>query len=129
MHIQLEAICLPKLIETWKSLMPYLPELKQWDPRKDSNEIIKQIIRDHLTFDHKSLISYLHMHPEKCRALLDDSYNKHYSPATFIAETDDNQYRVGWAGTSSLEKTRVFTTFAEATADYVLFSWGLQRLT
>jgi hypothetical protein len=78
------------------------------------------------------LIQYLKAHPETCTALLLGSYDKRYSPSTFIEEWKDNQYRVGWvtsAGNPLIIQIRVFSSFAEATADYVLFSWSFPRLT
>jgi hypothetical protein len=72
----------------------------------------------------------LEAHPETCSPLLLDSYDKRYSPSTFIEEWQD-KFRVGWVpgGQNPITQIRVFTSFAEAAADYVLFSWGFPRLT
>lgn len=128
LDIQLEAICLPVHWQTWEFLFPYLDELQRWDPRKESKEIFRQIVVDNISFDGKDLISYLQNHPDTCRQLLNNSYDKHYSPATFIVETKNNQYHVGWSSVGRTQ-VRIFSTLAEATYDYVLFSWGLPRLT
>ncbi len=127
LDVQLQAICATRLSTAWELLAPYIPELNEWNPKRDSQEIIRQIIRDHLSFTDTDLIAYLRLHPNECRDLLHDSYNKHYSPATFIEEVEGGQYHVGWAG-HGREQVHVFSTLAEATADYVLFNWGLPRL-
>src|SRR5258708_11113333 len=128
LDIQLEAICFPKLRQTWEFLLSYIPDLKAWNPAKDSNEIIRQIIRDHMGFDVAALISYLQNHPTTCKTLLLDSYDKHTAPSTFIDEFESHKYRVGRTS-GAVWPVRIFSSFAEATADYVLFSCGLPRLT
>jgi hypothetical protein len=60
-----------------------------------------------------------------------DSYDKRYAPSTFLQEWENNQYRVGWvkaAGDPSITDIRVYSSLADATSDYVLFSWGYPRL-
>ena len=87
-------------------------------------------MKKYLNFTASDLIRYLEAHPETCKALLLDSYDKHYSPSTYIEEWQ-NKFRVGWvpSGQSPINQIRVFTSFAEAAADYVLFSWNFPRLT
>jgi hypothetical protein len=128
LEIQLEAICFPKLWQTYELLSSYSPELREWDPRRSSTEIFKFKVRGVLNFTTRELILYLENHPEKCEELLCDSYDKRYSPSTFIEEWK-NKYRVGWSGSGDDRQLRVFPSFFEAAADYVLFSWGLPRLT
>ncbi len=128
LSIQLEAICLPKLQQTWLFLMPYLPDLGALNPRKDSEEIIRQAVKDHLAFSDKDLIVHLQNHPDACSAMLQDSKDKPASAVAFIEEIGAGKYRVSRAGEANPE-IRVFSAFPEAAADYVLLSWGLPRLT
>jgi hypothetical protein len=75
------------------------------------------------------LVSHLHAHPEICEQLLLASYNKRFSPSTFIEERGDGIYWVGWVPHfGKIKHIRAFNSFAQAATDYVLFSWGLPRL-
>ncbi len=127
LSIQLEAICLPTLQQTWLMLMPYLPELGTLNPRKDSEDAIRQVIKDHLAFESKDLLEYLGLHPEKCQALLQHSREKQGASAAFIEEVAGSQYRVGLAGAVD-SQIQAFATLGEAAADYVLLTWGLPRI-
>ncbi|MGA2093906.1 MAG: hypothetical protein ABSH16_10930 [Sedimentisphaerales bacterium] len=60
------------------------------------------------------------------KRILGQSYNKRYTPSTFIEEVDGG-YQVGWYDNSRHYIQR-FTDFAEAVADYILFSFGRGRL-
>jgi hypothetical protein len=89
-------------------------------------------IKKHFTFSVDELLSFLKVHPETCKTLLYDSYDKRYSPSTFIEEIKNGEYRVGWVTRNEnplITQIRVFPTPWEATADYVLVSWGFPRLT
>jgi hypothetical protein len=57
--------------------------------------------------------------------LLAESYDKRYSPSTFIAEEGD-EYRVGWYS-NGYQCEKRFTNLADAAADYLLFSLGRKR--
>jgi hypothetical protein len=132
LEIQLQAVCQPRLQQSYELLVRYLPELKKWNPREGSNELFVERAKEHLKFTANELIDYLKAHPETCTVLLNDSYDKRYSPSTFIEKWRFIKYRVGWvtsAGNPLITQIRVFSNFAEATADYVLFSWGFPRLT
>jgi hypothetical protein len=132
LEIQLQVVTQPHLSPSYDLLVSYLPELKDWNPKRGSFELYQGRVKQHLTFMPNELIEYLEMHPEACKALLLASYDKRYTPSTFIDEWKDNQYRVGWvrsAGNPLIINIRVFSSFAEAAADYVLYSWGFPRLT
>jgi len=130
LEIQLQVVCTPQMLDTYDLLIPLLPELKEWNPKHGSHELYKERVKNHLNFTTSDLVKYLETHPEICKILLNDSYDKRYTPSTFIEQKQDN-YRVGWvpSGQSPINQIRVFSSFAEATADYVLFSWGFPRLT
>ena len=131
LEIQLQAVCMPQIpTKSYDLLVSFLPNLKQWNPKYESTELYKGRVKKHLNFTVTELIKYLAVHPETCNILLNDSYDKRYSPSTFIEEWQ-NKYRVGWvpSGQNPINQIRVFSSFAEATADYVLFSWGFPRLT
>jgi hypothetical protein len=132
LEIQLQAICQPRLSQSYDLLVSFLPELKEWNPELGSSELFKERAKEYLSFSTIELIEYLKAHPETCTVLLNDSYDKRYSPSTFMEEWKDNQYRVGWvtsAGNPLIDQIRVFSNFAEAAADYILFSWDFPRLT
>ncbi len=130
LETQLQAVCQPRLWQAYDLLVSFLPALKEWNPQLGSAELFKERAKEYLAFTSIELIEYLQAHPEICTTLLNDSYDKRYSPATFIEQWKD-KYRVGWvasAGEPSINQIRVFSSFAEAAADYVLFSWGFPRL-
>jgi hypothetical protein len=68
---------------------------------------------------------YFRTHKEQANAILRESYDKRYSPSTFIEEHEDG-YRVGWYD-HGRQCTQSFQRFEEAVADYVLFSYGIGR--
>jgi len=131
LEIQLQAVCLPSVRESYDLLASFLPELKEWDPKHKPYELYEERVKKYFNFTAIELIKYLKAHPEICKALLNNSYDKRSTPSTFIEEWQNSQYRVGWvpSGQSPINQIRVFSNFAEATADYVLFSWGFLRLT
>lgn len=132
LEIQLKSVCLTSAVYSYDIIRPYVPGLRDWDSRSEPFENYKARIRRHLTFTPEELIAYLRERPKTCETLLQHSYDKRYSETTFIEEWKDGHYRVGWVSTKvtpAVTQVRVFPNFAEATADYVLFSWGLPRLT
>src|SRR5690242_15542051 len=42
------------------------------------------------------IAKYFRAHPGIARALLGESYDKRYTPSTFISENGDGSFRVGW---------------------------------
>ncbi len=130
--VQLKAVCLPWHRDAYKLIAPYIPWFRRFSLRSKSLEDFEGNIRPYFTFTAEDLIAYLREQPRTCTDLLLDSYDKRYSPSAFIEEWRGCSYRVGWVGRDSLPRItqiRVFPTFAEAVADYVLFSWGFPRLT
>jgi hypothetical protein len=73
------------------------------------------------------LVAYFRAHSEAASRVLGESYDKRYSPSTFIEEAEGGGYRVGWFDRTR-QHVQQFTDFAEAVADYVLFSFGKGRL-
>jgi hypothetical protein len=71
------------------------------------------------------IAEYFRLNPLVAERLLEESYDKRYSPSTFIAEKGD-EYRVGWCPHVA-ECERRFTNLADAATDYLLFSLGLGR--
>ena len=68
-------------------------------------------------------------HPEIADALLDESYDKRYTPSTFIEEKG-NLFRVGWfTRNATYDCVREFSTLPDAATDYLLFSLGKGRWT
>ena len=80
---------------------------------------------EHVEKGGKYLVKYFREHPNEASTVLAQSYDKRYSPSTFIEEVED-KYQVGW-----FEKDRrnvlLFNTIEDAVADYLLFSFGVGR--
>jgi hypothetical protein len=76
------------------------------------------------------IVSYFRDYPETARALLGESYDKRYTPSTFISENGDGSFRVGWLTRGAqYECVRNFEDLADAATDYLLFSLGKSRWT
>jgi hypothetical protein len=71
---------------------------------------------------------YLHEHPETARDLLSESYDKRFTPSSFISEEADG-FRVGWfTRDAKYECVQKFPDLPDAATDYLLFSLGKGRL-
>ncbi len=131
-EIQLQAICLLTPRKSYELLSTFLPELKAWDLKNhESLEAYNKRVRESLNFTAIDLIRYLVARNETCVAIMMACSDKRYTPSTVIDSWKDNLYRVGWMeqhGHTPTDQIHVFSSFAEATADYVLFSWGFPRL-
>jgi hypothetical protein len=69
-------------------------------------------------------------HHETAKAPRGESYDKRYTPSTFISENRDGSFRVGWITRGAqYECVREFENLAEAATDYLLFSLGKCRWT
>lgn len=78
---------------------------------------------------HLEIAAYLREHPSVANDLLNESYDKRYSPSAFIAEEGD-EYRVGWWSMQrGYECVRSFSDLADAATDYLLLSLGRGRWT
>lgn len=71
------------------------------------------------------IAAFFRENPSVANQLLTESYDKRYSPSTFIAEEGDG-YRVGWYSNGYKCEKR-FTNLADAATDYLLFSLGRER--
>jgi hypothetical protein len=69
-------------------------------------------------------------HPATAMALLNESYDKRFSPSTFIVEKSSELFRVGWySRKTGYECVKEFSNLADAATDYLLFSLGKGRWT
>jgi hypothetical protein len=76
------------------------------------------------------IATYFRGHPETAKALIIESYDKRYSPSTFITDEGNELFRVGWYSRKmGHECVRDFSTLADAATDYLLFSSGKGRWT
>lgn len=74
------------------------------------------------------IATYFREHPETARALLVESYNKRFTPSSFIAEEGGGIFRVGWYSTDTgYECVKDFSNLADAAPNYLLFSLGKGR--
>ena len=72
---------------------------------------------------------YLRQHPETAEALLVESYDKRFTPSSFIMEQGDS-FKVGWfSSASKYECVQEFDNLEDAATDYLLFSLGKGRWT
>jgi len=77
----------------------------------------------------QDIARYFREDPGTARALVSESYDKRFTPSTFIAEEADG-FRVGWfTWDAKYECVRHFTNLADAATDYLLFSLGKSRWT
>jgi hypothetical protein len=75
----------------------------------------------------RELAVYFHDHPDVAKDLLLESYDKRWTPASFIEEKD-GRYRVGWFSSKfQYECIRWFSNLPDAATDYVIFSLGRGR--
>jgi hypothetical protein len=75
------------------------------------------------------IATYFHDHPEDAKNLLMESYDKRFTPSSFIEERDGG-FRVGWfSSRCQYECIRQFSNLADAATDYLLFSRGKGRWT
>jgi len=59
-----------------------------------------------------------------------ESYDKRFSPSSFIVEEGVGLFRVGWYSTDlGYECVKDFSSLADAATDYLLFSLGKGRWT
>ena len=84
-----------------------------------------EIFAGHVGKGAKYLIEYFHDNPDKAKFILSQSYDKRFTPSTFIEEHKQG-YRVGWYD-SDREFTREHDNLEQAATDYLLFSFGKAR--
>jgi hypothetical protein len=77
-------------------------------------------------FTNQDLINHLRTNRKDCDRLLSESYDKRFTPSTFIEETGTG-YSVGYFD-KKREEVKTWDNIIEATADYLLLSWNLGRL-
>lgn len=72
---------------------------------------------------------YFRDHPKVAKDLLSESYDKRFTPSTFIEEKN-GAFRVGWfTRDAKYECVQEFSDLADAATDYLLFSLGKRRWT
>ena len=75
------------------------------------------------------IAKYFQEHPDIAEALLGESYDKRFSPSTFISERGD-EFDVGWfSRDEGYQAVQTFSSLADAATDYLLFSLGNGRWT
>ena len=79
-----------------------------------------------LTLSPDDLVAHFRANAQDAARLLQHSYDKRYTPSTFIEETNGG-YQVGWFDRDQMHLQH-FTEFAQAAADYLSFSFGRGRL-
>ena len=72
------------------------------------------------------IVGFFRSDPDASKRVLTQSYDKRFTPSTFLEEADGG-FRVGWFD-GSRQHVQQFTEFAEAATDYLLFSFGRGRL-
>jgi hypothetical protein len=76
------------------------------------------------------IVRYFREHPGTAKALLSESYDKRFTPSTFITENGDRSFGVGWLTRGAQrECVKEFENLADAATDYLLFSLGKSRWT
>jgi hypothetical protein len=76
------------------------------------------------------IAKYFREHPAVAKALVDESSDKRYTPSTFMTESADGSFRVGWFTKDvRYECAREFENLADAATDYLLFSLSKSRWT
>ena len=78
------------------------------------------------TLPPSELVAYFREHPQAGESILQQSYDKRYTPSTFIEEVDAG-YQVGWFDHERIH-VQNFRELSEAAADYLLLSFGRGRL-
>jgi hypothetical protein len=74
----------------------------------------------------KEVLSYFQSNPLECELVIRMSYDKRYSPSTYVQEVE-KKYHVGWFNGEDTE-VKIHKELAAAIADFVLFSFGKPRL-
>jgi len=75
------------------------------------------------------IAKYFQEHPEVAGALLGESYDKRFTPSSFIQERGSG-FRVGWfTRKREYQCVQEFATLADGATDYLLFSLGKGRWT
>jgi len=74
-----------------------------------------------------AIARYFSEHPDVAQQLLTESYDKRYSPSSFIREIKGG-FEVGWWSCERrYEWVKTFSKLADAATDYLLFSLGKGR--
>lgn len=75
------------------------------------------------------IAEYFREHADIAEVLLGESYDKRFTPSSFIQEGGKG-FRVGWlTRDAKYECVQEFSTLADAATDYLLFSLGRGRWT
>jgi len=77
----------------------------------------------------EEIADYFRKNIDTAQDLLHESYDKRYSPSSYISE-ENNGFNVGWfSRRSGYECVRQFSNLPDAATDYLLFSLGRSRWT
>ena len=125
------------LSEILKASSDYLSQKGIQRPRRLVEELICDVLKiqrvelagakDLANLPPEDIAAYFRDRPLKAKQLLGESYDKRFTPSTFIEEKDGG-FRVGWFS-ARLEYmcVRQFPDLADAATDYLLFSLGKGR--
>jgi hypothetical protein len=98
-------------------------------PKGFRRERIGSVPQDVVSSEPAQIAEHFRTNPDQAKALLLDSYDKRYAPATFMEETG-NGFRVGWYSPKEGRIfVREFCALKDAATDYLLFSLGRGRWT
>lgn len=76
-----------------------------------------------------AIVEYFRENPDMASRLLAESYDKRFTPSSFIAE-EGERFKVGWfSRRCRYECVQEFATLADAATDYFLLSLGRGRWT
>jgi hypothetical protein len=98
---------------------PLLPGFK---PQKTGLKEFERLVEQ----QPNEIVAFFRANLETAQRVLGQSYDKRYSPSTFIEEAEGS-YKVGWYD-HGRKNVRKFQEFSEAVTDYLLFSFGKGRL-
>lgn len=73
-----------------------------------------------------AIVAFFRSDPAAAIRILTHSYDKRYTPSTFLEETDGG-FCVGWFD-GTRQHVQHFSELPEAATDYLLFSFGKGRL-
>lgn len=105
-----------------------IEKLKEWnlDNTQIDNILNREDVDQIFAFSKNDLLEYLKSNEDISDRVINESYDKRFTPSTFISE-EKNKYKVGFFNGTKVS-VRTWKNKYEAVTDYLLFSWNLDRL-
>jgi hypothetical protein len=75
----------------------------------------------------EQIVRYFEDHPDAARAVLVESGDKRWTPATFVEDRPGGGFRVGWYSQSGVECVQMHERLVDAVTDYFIFTLGKGR--